>query len=310
MNTFPLKSTLRITITIALTASGFALTNQVLAVECGDVITAPATLNQNLICELTEDSPYGLTIIGPTGNLTMIDGGGVTCDNSSGDGIGGILLEGFSGLVTGGEIIKCLNGIIVAGDGFHSVLDAQISDTGRDAILINSHNNTITGNHIIGTEFDDGIDVKGSNNFISQNKIEASNDEGILIDAGADFNFILLNWIKGSIDGDDGIDIKGNYTTVSQNHVTQSYDNGISLSENVENSLVVQNTVSGNGIGGLLDSAGINITGFNNINNSIIGNSALNNSAFDLKDSSDPTCTGVNTWEGNLFTTSDPACLD
>lgn len=294
--------------TATILAAVFSISPFVFAVECGDVITSTAVLSEPLTCELSQDSPYALTVSGPNGNLKMIGDGEIICDTASQHGIAGILVDGFSGLVTGGTITNCPDGLNLEGHGFHIIEDIKILSSPREGIVIDSDSNTIVRNHIIDTGNDDGIDIRGDKNKILQNYIESAGDQGITINGK--FTLVDLNYIVGSIDGASGIQINEDYTTVSQNFVTNNYSNGIEIAGDTSNNIIIQNFVLNNGTSGSSDRAGINISGFNSTNNQITGNTSLDNTAFDLQDLSVPSCSGSNLWAGNIFKTSNPACLD
>ncbi|WP_444957550.1 right-handed parallel beta-helix repeat-containing protein [Microbulbifer sp. ZKSA002] len=280
----------------------------VMAVDCGDVITTAETLSETLNCELSLANPYAVTVTGPGGSLTMAEGGEIICDNPNLEGIAGILVNGLSGAVYGGTITDCPDGLNLEGDGFHTIDGIMILNSPREGIVIDSDSNNIVGNQIIDTGNDDGIDVRGDRNQIINNYIESAGDQGITVNGV--FTLIQLNTIVGSTDGDNGIDINESNTTVIQNFVTGSASNGIELNVDVSSTSIIQNIVMENGTNGSPDTAGINIAGFNNENNVVVGNTSLDNSAFDLRDPTDPTCSGSNTWIGNTHVTAEPACLD
>ncbi|WP_445365874.1 right-handed parallel beta-helix repeat-containing protein [Microbulbifer sp. ANSA001] len=294
--------------TSSILAAVFAISPFVFAVECGDVINSTTVLSEPLTCELTQDSPYALTVFGPNGNLQMVGDGEIICETASQHGIAGILVNGFSGLVSGGTITNCPDGLNLEGDGFHIIEGIKILSSPREGIVIDSDSNTIVRNHIIDTGNDDGIDIRGDKNKILQNYIESAGDQGITING--EFTLVNLNHIVGAIDGASGIQVNADHTTVSQNFVTNNYSNGIEITDGASNNIVSQNFVTKNGTSGFSDRAGINISGFNSTNNQISGNTSLDNNAFDLQDLSDTNCTGINLWTGNIFKTSNPDCLD
>ncbi|WP_444885065.1 right-handed parallel beta-helix repeat-containing protein [Microbulbifer sp. PSTR4-B] len=291
-----------------ITAATLVSSPLAVAVDCGDVITSPETLSETLNCELSQANPYAVKVTGPNGSLTMVEGGEIVCDNPNQEGIAGILVNGFSGAVYDGVITDCPDGLNLEGDGFHTIVGIMILDSPREGIVIDSDSNNIIGNKIIDTGNDDGIDVRGDRNQIVNNYIESAGDQGITVNGM--FTFVHLNTVVGSSDGDNGIDVNESNTTVIANFVTGNAANGIELSVGVSSTSVMQNLVMGNGTNGAPDVAGINIAGFNNENNVVVGNTSLNNSAFDLRDPTDPTCSGSNIWIGNTHVTAEPACLD
>ncbi|MFA0813573.1 right-handed parallel beta-helix repeat-containing protein [Microbulbifer epialgicus] len=305
--------------------------SQAAAVDCYDVITAPTILTQDLTCELTAENPIALTIVGPFGSLSM-NGRQLNCiyDSEDEDQWAGILIEGASGLVNGGGIVGCPDGVHVKGAGSHSVNNMEILDFEDDGVLVESDNNLVSGNQIIGQGLaiiGDGVDANGHFTTIVENYIEGAGDEGVEIDGeyvkvisnhivgsgqdgvevDADFAVVRANILENN--GSDGVEIVEDFSSVSQNYVFGNVDDGIEFSGGSDN-LVSQNIVVNNGRVGETDSAGIIISNVGSINNTIFGNIAFGNINYDLRDEFDPDCTGSNSWLANTFGTADPPCLN
>ncbi|BBM04058.1 right-handed parallel beta-helix repeat-containing protein [Microbulbifer sp. GL-2] len=305
----------------------FFQSSYALAVECGETIFTPTFLLEELNCPLTTDSPYALTVVGPTGYLRMLGGGKITCDNSLGAGIAGVRVKGLSSIVTGGEINSCPTGVILEGVGSHTVLNTKILDFALDGVEVVSSYNFISGAKILGPEVgvsDDGIFIKeGSDyNTISNNYIDGAGNDGILVDG--EFAVITLNEIKNSgsdgveisaentsltnnliiLNDDDGVDIETGFNTISGNFVEGNKEGGIDIDAAVTDNLINRNTVLDNATVGIEVSSSAT-------NNTVKNNTALDNGEDDLVDlSENAECTNqFNTWSNNTADTSDPDCL-
>ncbi|WP_445359117.1 NosD domain-containing protein [Microbulbifer sp. ANSA005] len=285
------------------------------AVSCGDVITTSETLTEDLSCDSTIFNP-SLTIEGPSGRLDM---GGYTlmCVNATGDGI---LLTGTAARLSNGDIQECFDSIQIEGTGSHRVSTINIIDSDDDAIVINSSFNTVTDTSSFNTD-DDGIDIGSSSNsnIITNNIIDTVDDEGIELDG--DGNFISGNEILNT---EDGIDLDGSFNVVVLNTIDSNDEAGIELRG--EFTTVVNNSINNNNVGieiydadnntitgneaSVNTSYGIYLLDLNATQNVIVSNTAIDNGIFDLFSPLDLDCSSSNVWAGNIFVTSDPACLD
>ncbi|GAA5443933.1 hypothetical protein Misp06_02111 [Microbulbifer sp. NBRC 101763] len=308
---------------------GISIPSISLAVDCYDEITSTVTLTEHLNCELSEDEPVALTIIGPGGSLSM-NGFELNCtyNPADQDEWAGVRMEGTSGSIHGGSINSCPDGIHAVGSGSHSIFDMEITDFEDDGVLAESDFNNIYENLIIGQGLaiiGDGVDANGDYTSIVHNTIEGAGDEGVEIDG--EYVNVSYNHISGSgqdgveVDGDyasiigntltnngsDGIELEEQFALVTQNHVSDNVDDGIEFLGGSGN-YVIQNTVTNNGAGSL-DPAGIVVSRVDSINNFIIGNFAFDNFGDDLRDDFDPDCTGSNVWQGNFFGKASPTCL-
>ncbi|WP_444942103.1 right-handed parallel beta-helix repeat-containing protein [Microbulbifer sp. ZKSA004] len=307
----------------ALLSLGSSLSPSINAVECGDIITEPATLTEDLTCSINDPNSAALTIQGPSGSLYMA-GFSLTCSGL--DQSNGIVLTGSSGELSTGTINGCNDAVVLSESGFHTVYGINILLPLDDGIVVSSNGNTVIGNFTLGdgSDSDDGIDINGNYNFISQNIIELSGDEGMEVDGIA--NTIIDNTITGSdsdgveLDGDfsifisntilgndnTGIEIEGSSCTVSNNTVTGNGSSGITLQSSASNNNITQNNSNDNG------AYGIFVTSMNATGNSIVFNTATGNGLFDLIDLFEDSDCSVNSnlWSGNTFSTSDPSCLE
>ncbi|WP_444927059.1 right-handed parallel beta-helix repeat-containing protein [Microbulbifer sp. TRSA002] len=140
--------------------------------ECGDVITSAEVLEKELFC--AEDP--ALTVIGPSGSLTMISGG-IECSNNN----VGIVIEGTGAFVTGEQIDDCSIGILVGGKGFHSIFDIEVGDASNIGIQVLSGNNNVAD-----CEVEDrsatGVSIIGDNNKVGSCVITESGGSGIQVD--------------------------------------------------------------------------------------------------------------------------------
>ncbi|WP_413665250.1 right-handed parallel beta-helix repeat-containing protein [Microbulbifer sp. CNSA002] len=307
----------------ALLSLGASLSPSINAVECGDIITEPATLTEDLTCSISDPNSAALTIQGPSGSLYMA-GFSLTCSGL--DQSNGIVLTGSSGELSTGTINGCNDAVVLSEGGLHTVYGINILLPLDDAIVVSSDSNIVTGNYTLGdgNDSDDGIDINGNLNFISQNIIELSGDEGMEVDGTS--NTIIGNTITGSdgdgveLDGDfsifvsnivqdndnTGIEIEGSSCTVSNNTIVENGSSGISLEFSASNNGISQNTSSDNGAYGIL------VIGVNAIGNNIVFNTATGNGLFDLEDlfESEDCSVNNNLWSGNTFTSAEPSCLE
>lgn len=304
------------------------------AVECGDTITAPTTLTEELICDVTDADQVVLTVEGPSGSLDM-NGYRITCIGADSSQSGtGILLSGTSAQIYNGMIFACTKGIVAKGNGSHSIYSMMIEDSYDDIIYIETNHTVVKDNTLIGSvpSTGDGIDIQGDFNTVTQNFIAGGLPDSDGIKLNGVFNNISHNDISGYLG--EGIEVNGQFTNVfsntistvsngiavgggneddnadfsiiSQNHITSNFNWGIPVRQ-TSNTVITQNTVeknSGGGIGILDDNSELNKI----IDNISQDNSDLN--SFDLEDESDPgDCTGPNTWRLNTFDTANPSCL-
>ncbi|WNZ56238.1 right-handed parallel beta-helix repeat-containing protein [Microbulbifer sp. SSSA008] len=308
--------------------SGLLIPLSAVAVECGDTITSPTTLTEDLICEVTEPDQIVLTVDGPTGIFDM-DGYQLTCIDESNQADAAILLTGTGAQVFDGSITGCGRGIVAEGEGGHVIYSMNLTDMFGDLIYVETNNTVIRDNTLSTTQSGDGVELRGNSNIVLRNTLTNIDNSGI--ELRGMFNSITFNNISGS--GNQGIEVNGQFTNVFSNIVTDGLNDGIAVGEGDEgdkadfstvsnnlvtgnaglgipirftsSTLITQNTVEDNGEGGI----GIFIEGSEF--NKIVRNTSLNNSPYDLEDDTDPgDCSGTNTWVFNTFTAAEPACLD
>jgi parallel beta-helix repeat protein len=163
-----------------------------------------------------------------------------------------------------------------------TVQNLQFINNGQGILLCYTTNSTITGNVLTGNA--EGITLRdSSNNEISGNIISESGDYGIKLYYGSSDNTVSENNIEGT--GKDGVHVEhgGSGNTIIKNQINNSQEYGIYLSS-FQNSVIAENnitlskvcginlqyganenTVRGNyltknGLGILVETAGITIT--------------------------------------------------
>ncbi|WP_444927056.1 right-handed parallel beta-helix repeat-containing protein [Microbulbifer sp. TRSA002] len=234
------------------------------AVECGDTITSPVILDQDLLCNVTP----ALTVTGPTGYLDL-NGYTLSCDGTT----VGILVDGFAAIISGGVlqdgfVSNCNTGISVEGSGIHNLFGLNTSGNTSSGIEFVSSNNTLTISNIsdnAGT----GIIIAGGTNNLFSNDISRNEITGIQVD--------------------------GSSSIISSNTVSDNTLTGIQIN-NASSCLISQNTVENNGTQGS-NTAGILMELFGQTGNNIVGNTVSGNVDFDLQDDNSAPC--ENNWIGN-----------
>ncbi|AWF80327.1 hypothetical protein BTJ40_05605 [Microbulbifer sp. A4B17] len=245
------------------------------AIDCGDVITTSEVLDRNLVCNV---SP-ALSVEGPSGSLNL-DGFSVVCDGTS----RGISLDGVAAFLTGGDLMNgavrdCGLGINAGENGFHTIQGVIVSGSSSAGIALRSEGNTLALSTVQTSDI--GVYVFDPNNTIILNEME-SNSVGVLLDAGD--------------------------SLISQNNVNNNTGWGVIIQRS-DGSTISQNSVINNG-GTDSASAGILMDLFGQQGNFILGNTVTGNQNFDLLDLNINACDGSNVWVGNVFSISEPSCLD
>ncbi|WP_444916421.1 NosD domain-containing protein [Microbulbifer sp. JMSA003] len=236
-----------------------ALGNSAFAVDCGDTITTPEVLDQDLVCS-TEPA---LTIMGPAGSLDMAEFT-LRCDGSA----VGIQIDGVSAFLSNGVVTLCDIGISIDGAGSHNIQTIRVD--GADI---------------------SGISVNSSFNSIIQSGIFKNNGTGIFI--AGDNNTISSSSILDNLE--NGIQLEGSRNLIVSNDISRSTLNGILIGK-ADGNTVAQNTVSMSGIGGA-NTAGILLELLGQSGNVIVGNTVFSNIDFDLQDNNSSPC--LNSWIGN-----------
>ena len=179
-------------------------------------------------------------------------------------------------------------------DGFVAINSG--SDDYDAGILVNSNNNTITGNTATGN----GVGIwfhSSSNNKISGNTANNNTGVGISLHSFSSGNTITGNTVNGNYDGIGLVYSPGN--VISDNAAAYNIRVAIGLYHS-DNNAISGNTFTGNG-GGifLLESC----LGNTILGNTISNNSALGNSAggIDLLDSCNDNIISCNTVAGNYY---------
>jgi hypothetical protein len=202
-----------------------AATGPALAVDCGEVITAPEQLDRDLVCT-TEP---GLTV---TGGTLDLDGFTVTCDGTT----VGIVLDGSGARLRDGAVTGCVLAIRVAGAGDHRV--TNITASGSDqGVLIESDGNSLQLSRVLQGREDAAVQVEGSGNRLRFNALAGSNDQGFEING--DDNRVVRNWIGGVA---EGVQLAGEGNSVLGNEIIGTTDRGIETREGAH--VIVGNLIS------------------------------------------------------------------
>ncbi|WP_157953915.1 hypothetical protein [Microbulbifer sp. A4B17] len=99
----------------------------VTALECGDTITTAEVLSEELLCNVIP----ALLVVGPAGRLTMARRG-IECSGGNID----IILVRTGAFVTGEKINDYSIGVLTSENGFHSISDIEIEDSGSFGIQL------------------------------------------------------------------------------------------------------------------------------------------------------------------------------
>ncbi|WP_445360154.1 NosD domain-containing protein [Microbulbifer sp. EKSA005] len=173
----------------------FALGSSAFAVDCGDTITSPEVLDQDLVCS-TEPA---LTIMGPTGSLDMAEYT-LRCDGSA-------VNSSFNSVIQSGIFKNSGTGIFIAGDN-NNVSSSSILDNLENGIQLEGNNNLIVSNEISRSTLNGILIGKADGNTVAQNTVSMSgiggaNTAGILLELlGKSGNVIVGNTVFGNIDFD------------------------------------------------------------------------------------------------------------
>jgi Periplasmic copper-binding protein (NosD) len=275
-----------------------------LAVDCGDVITAPARLDRDLLCT----TQPGLTV---TGAALDLGGFTVSCDGTD----VGILLDGSGARLRNGAVTGCVLAIQVAGDGGHRVRNVTASASNQ-GVLIESDGNFFDLNRVLRGLDDAAVQVNGSDNRLRFNAVSGSSDQGFEINGAG--NRVIGNWIGGVA---EGVQLQGDSNRVQANEIIGTTDSGVEVREGAH--VIVSNRIADGAADGIvLRSGGSRIARNAILGNAdqglfvfvdSLGNTLLRNRVLlnrvDLTDSN-PACDD-NLWQDNEFETSESDdCVD
>lgn len=278
-------------------------TGALAAIACGDVVSAAATLDGDLVCQ----SDPALTI--DQGAELDLGGHTVVCDGTA----TGVLLEGASARLDDGAVVGCAVAVVIAGDGGHTVRRVTASGLDR-GVLVLSDGNVVVRNAVLRGSMDAAIQVDGSGNRMLLNAVTGSIDQGFeingddnLIEAnqiGAVAEGVRLTGTNNRVLGNDiigaterGIEVRAGGHEIRGNRIADGSADGIAIFS--DGNVVEDNSIYGHGDQGLF------VSGFDN---RITGNRVLLN-LIDLTDVA--TDCDDNLWRDNTFETSvSDHCID
>lgn len=256
-------------------------------IECGDVITADAVLTAD-VGPCPGDSDPVLTLVGPaTLNLN-----GYTVRGLPGAQTAvGILIQGERARLRNGFVESCESAaVVVAGAGGHRIENVIARNNTNDGFQVQSSRNHLVRNVTMNSH-DDGFAVSGSGNLLLGN---AAFDDALGFSLTGERNALIRN--AATRCQEVGIGASGSRHRIVDNRVVGSGLDGIAVSGSAH--FVSANQSIAN------DQAGIDVRA---TATRVFGNVALGNDGPDLTDAN-PSC-GDDLWRGNVFSTSDPACI-
>jgi len=305
-------------------------------VVCGDIITTPAELTADLICDGNDAGP-ALTVMGPGGKLDL-NGFTVDCDNDAdATDTDGIVLTGRKALVHSGTVTDCTDGVVLIAPGHHHVANItselnsgdgfRVPDGGSNRNKLNANTAQDNGgagfhvgsaagsssdNSFVANLSDDNggyglrIWTTGGGHKVNGNTFSNNGAAGIVVHVSAS-QAIHGNTIFSN--GTQGIGIlAGGRNVITENMID---DNGtISLASST--GLLVRGTddnrLEGNIVTGSRRGIDLSANGANfSTDNRIEGNTVTGNTV-DMSDAS-ADCDN-NKWKGNTFNTSNKACIN
>ncbi|WP_444929850.1 right-handed parallel beta-helix repeat-containing protein [Microbulbifer sp. SSSA002] len=241
------------------------------AVSCGDAIRDEQRLNQDLTC-----SSYPALKIEDQGSLDL-NGHTISCSNSA----YGVQLLGSHNVIQDtvgdGGIENCRVGISAEGNGFHHIVDINITSTSEK-----------------------GISLKSSYNVIETSSVSNNTGYGIYINSNSSYNRVLNTEVIGN--GEQGIKINGESNLVRFSEVSSGETIGIAINYHGDYSVVAQNIANDNGINGISRKG----SAYYNV---IVGNTARYNTGNDLTDHTN-NCNYDAIWTNNRFTDRNQDCID
>jgi parallel beta-helix repeat protein len=268
-------------------------------VNCGDTITTPAVLTEDLFCGGFDPA---LTIVGPEGSLDM-RGFTVSCEGTTADGIE---LEGDGAVLRNGVVTSCGDGVRLQGENgrLSRMIVEDNSDVGvfvaDDAGSGNLVRDTISRNN-----GDDGFsDFSAGGNTYERNVATGNELNGFQIGSISSGNTLRHNLAANN--GLHGFEIDNDNHLVTQNVAKENEGDGFQIQES--NNRVTLNLALKN----LGDGIDVGLDGTGNILkwNVALGNGSTDlegDGGFDLEDDN-PDCDN-NTWRGNLGRRNQPDCI-
>lgn len=150
----------------------------------------------------------------------------------------------------------------------------------------------VKNGHVTGCK--DGFNIQGSGHKVKANTSSGNLEKGF--EVGGTNNKILKNTANGN--GDEGFDTSGGSNRLKKNTANGNSHNGFDIQSS--NNVLKKNIANGNGSHGIIVSEFFS-------GNMIVKNTATGNSDEDLFDENEE-CSS-NTWNHNIFSTSDPGCI-
>ncbi len=302
-------------------------------VSCGQTITQSTTLDSDVgPCAGTGirigANNITLDLGGRTvyGRQTPGEGAGILVDNRTGVTIrngrvilfdAGVVIQGGSGNTVTDVVAQDNIGTAATdfGDGI-AVFDSSNNVIRRNraqrngpysgiSLVGNSDNNLIDENTVQGNDIDfsaatnqdQGIRVEGrgaDNNTVSNNRVEASGLDGIIV-----FGYPSGLQNTGNV-------LRGNVTRRNGFH-TKTHRTGHGIVTGGPNTLVERNISEGNAASGIRVNSQNNTIRNNTARNNAVFVNAATGPAFDLQDTQ-PNC-DANVWQANTFGTRSQACI-
>jgi parallel beta-helix repeat protein len=260
-----------------------------------------------------DDVSAAITLVGPV--RLDLNGHTVSCQDLNGDTDVpiGIALQGSRTLARNGAVDGCSIGVsLVGSNGRIESIALSANDLG---VAVEGDFNVLTRNSV-----DDGTDtsfvVIGNRNLLHEN-VAAHGIEGFFLLGDnnnlrgniAEFNFgagFDLHGFRATLVenvaqfvGAQGFNVSSNGCLMRNNEAVGNAGEGFFLVTNTHDCILRFNSAEGNAFG--IRAA------TNTLDNAITGNTALGNTIFDLKDDNG-NCT-ANLWQGNVFGTKDPDCI-
>ena len=296
---------------LAMTLVMMAGVAEAITVSCGQTLgpsTGTLYLENNV--GPCDGASAAITLIGPV--RLDLNGHTVSCQDTDGDALvpNGIALQGPRALVRNGTVNRCSVGVLVSGD-HNRVASVSISDSRRNAILVEGNFNVLTRN-FVNTAGAAAVDVSGDRNILHENVVRRGTVAYLVT---GDYNNLRGNVGRSS---GDGFVISGQRPTLVSNFAMFNFGRGFWILPsgcilhtngavlNDREGFFIQSSdciLRGNSSGNNL--YGIVVGGFNN---AMIGNGAGGNERIDLVDFNGE-CTS-NIWSSNSFGTKDPDCIE
>lgn len=167
-------------------------------------------------------------------------------DNFISRNAGGVYLNSSSGnLISNNHIEISMGAVHCIASSHNNISGNHILSSGGAVDLYDySNSNIVLGNNI--TDNWTGVDlINSSNNLITRNTIQGSDEDGIGLNAFCHYNIIDENTITNNTG--DGIEIyNSSNNTISCNNITANTDDGIELSYSSNSNVIQRNRVKDN----------------------------------------------------------------